>query len=181
MGDTAGQRGAQQDRGPLADIYAISAVSLFDWDRRLKYGHALDLLPVVMSFNVYHIVPIPLLEINHLLDNVRELLNAAGVPSGPGFSFRVMIHIHAMPLRALTLEELIAKRDLSNMNLFVYCDSAHTLTLPEEYAEVNKDPSILCVDFDWPTPNSAKWRKFRAMIAVRVLQLLDRERNSFEQ
>ncbi len=159
-------------------MYATSAVTLFDSDRRQKYGRALNLIPVQLVYNVYCEEA---LDINDMVPQVRHLVEMGGVPPSFEDSFRIDIHIYVRPMPMMTYRELLESRDPSNMNLFVYCDLAHELSLPEEYEEVNKDPSILCVDFDWPTPNSTQWRKLRAMIAVRVLQLLDRERNSWEQ
>lgn len=175
--DCMGQRAVAKESS-VVDLYATNALTLFEMDRQHKYHHSLDLFPVLLSWYVY--CPKAFETINTMVGHVRELLDAV-LPVPKTNCFRIDIHIYTQRPMPMDYESLIASRDLSNMVLTIFCNSAHLLTRPDEYAEVNKDPTVLCVDFDWPEPNSTNWKRLRAMILVRVLQLLDRERNSWEQ
>lgn len=178
--NSMGQRlSLQANESSVNDAYATSALALFEWDRHQKYHQSLDLFSVKLGWYVY--CPKAWETINTMVTHVRELLDAAAVPLTSDNCFRIDIHIQTKLEWPRTYDELVASRDLSNMMLTVFCNSAHQLTRPDEYAEVNKDPSVLCIDFDWPQPNTTNWKRLRAMILVRVLQLLDRERNSWEQ
>lgn len=172
-----GQRAAAKESS-VVDLYATNALTLFEMDRQHNYHRSLDLFPVLLGWYVY--CPTAWETINTMVTHVRELLDTV-LPQPKANCFRIDIHIYTQRPKPMDYESLIESRDLSNMVLTIFCNSAHLLARPDEYAEVNKDPSVLCVDFEWPQPNTTNWKRLRAMILVRVLQLLDRERNSWEQ